>query len=161
MTTPYLILDLKTDEGCRLEAYPDPLSGGAPWTIGYGHTGSDVRPGLTWPQEHAEDALVSDVMRTKASLDRFVAWWRGLDDVRQDVLVNMTFNMGVERLLGFSEMLAALKSKDFLAAAAQMLNSEWARQLPRRADRLAEQMKLGERPTQSHSAPAQGQPALN
>ena len=33
-------------EGCRLEAYPDPATGGEPWTIGYGHTGPDVFPSL-------------------------------------------------------------------------------------------------------------------
>ena len=37
---------LKRFEGCRLEANPDPGSGGAPWTIGYGHTGAEVVPGL-------------------------------------------------------------------------------------------------------------------
>jgi lysozyme len=158
MTTPYLLPDLRADEGLRLEAYPDPLSGGAPWTIGYGHAGSGVLPGLTWTKDRAEDALVADVLKTKADLDRFVSWWRSLCDARQDVLANMTFNMGVERLLGFREMLAALKVKDFTTAAAQMLESEWARQLPRRARRLAEQMQLGERPTQSLSAEAQRQP---
>jgi lysozyme len=158
MTTPYLLPDLKADEGLRLEAYPDPLTGGAPWTIGYGHAGLDVRPGLEWTQDRAEDALVADVLKTKADLDRFAAWWRSLCDARQDVLANMTFNMGIERLLGFREMLAALKAKDFPTSAAQMLDSQWARQLPRRAQRLAEQMKLGERPTQPRSPEAQQQP---
>ncbi len=45
---------LKKWEGCRLNAYPDPASGGAPWTIGYGHTGAGVVPGLTITQEQAE-----------------------------------------------------------------------------------------------------------
>jgi GH24 family phage-related lysozyme (muramidase) len=46
MTTLWLAQDIKTDEGCRLEAYPDPATGAAPWTIGYGHTGKNgvVRP---------------------------------------------------------------------------------------------------------------------
>ena len=38
-------------EGCRLRAYPDPASGGAPWTIGYGHTGPQVKPGLVISQQ--------------------------------------------------------------------------------------------------------------
>ena len=37
---------IKRFEGCRLKAYPDPGSRGAPWTIGYGHTGAEVVPGL-------------------------------------------------------------------------------------------------------------------
>ena len=40
-------------EGCKLTAYPDPATGGDPWTIGYGHTGNDVYPGLTITQEQA------------------------------------------------------------------------------------------------------------
>lgn len=147
MTTPYLLDDLKGDEGLRLEAYPDPKTNGAPWTIGYGHTGLDVWPGLTWTQDRAEDVLVSDVLKAKTDLDRFVGWWRSLCDARQDVFTNMAFNMGIERFLGFPKMLAAAKAKDFPTAAAEMLASEWAQQLPKRAQRLAEQMKLGARPT--------------
>ena len=52
---------LKTWEGCRLSAYPDPASGGAPWTIGYGHTGPDVVPGLTITQQQADALLQKDV----------------------------------------------------------------------------------------------------
>ena len=37
---------IKRNEGLRLHAYPDPATGGAPWTIGYGHTGPDVHPGM-------------------------------------------------------------------------------------------------------------------
>jgi GH24 family phage-related lysozyme (muramidase) len=44
---------LKTWEGCRLRSYPDPASGGAPWTIGYGHTGAEVMRGLTITQEQS------------------------------------------------------------------------------------------------------------
>lgn len=44
-------------EQLRLKAYPDPATGGAPWTIGYGHTGPDVYPGLVWTPEQAEAAF--------------------------------------------------------------------------------------------------------
>ena len=44
---------IKHWEGCRLTAYPDPASGADPWTIGYGHTGPEVKPGLTISQEQA------------------------------------------------------------------------------------------------------------
>ena len=49
-------------EGCRLEAYPDPGSkDGTPWTIGYGHTGPEVRKGLVWTQEKADAVFPVDV----------------------------------------------------------------------------------------------------
>ena len=43
-------------EGCRLKAYPDPGTGGAPWTIGYGET-LGVKEGDVWTQEYAEEVL--------------------------------------------------------------------------------------------------------
>ena len=40
-----------------IEAYPDPGSGGAPWTIGYGSTGADITPHTVWTMQQCEDAL--------------------------------------------------------------------------------------------------------
>lgn len=45
-------------EGCKLSAYPDPISGGDPWTIGYGSTVAGIGPGVTWTQAQADDDLV-------------------------------------------------------------------------------------------------------
>lgn len=47
---------IKRFEGCELKAYPDPATGGAPWTIGYGET-LGVVPGMVWTQERAESVL--------------------------------------------------------------------------------------------------------
>jgi lysozyme len=44
-------------EGCVLHAYPDPATGGEPWTIGYGATGPSIRPGAVWTREQAEADL--------------------------------------------------------------------------------------------------------
>ena len=52
---------IEKDEGDILTAYPDPGSGGEPWTIGYGHTGPDVHPGLTITQAQAEALLEKDL----------------------------------------------------------------------------------------------------
>lgn len=146
MTTPHLIADLRADEGCRLAAYPDPLSGGAPWTIGYGHTGPDVHPGLAWTEREAEAALASDVAAVCQSLDARLPWWRELDDVRQDVLANMAFNLGVAGLSRFTRMLALLQARRWDAAAEAMLASLWAREVGGRARRLCDQLRNGVRP---------------
>ena len=45
------------------EAYPDPGTGGAPWTIGWGATGRDVVPGLVWTQQQCDDRLAADLAR--------------------------------------------------------------------------------------------------
>jgi lysozyme len=143
MTSPNLAVDLRIYEGLRLTAYPDPLSGGAPWTIGYGHTGREVHPGLVWTGLQAEDALTGDIAAVCRGLDASLPWWRMLDDTRQDCLANMAFNMGVHGLLGFAGFLALVKARNFPAAAADVLNTRWAAQVGVRARRIAEQMRTG------------------
>ena len=56
---------IKRFEGCRLKAYPDPGSRGAPWTIGYGHTGAEVVPGLVITQAQAEAWLRADLAHSQ------------------------------------------------------------------------------------------------
>lgn len=145
MTTPFLLADLKRDEGLRLTAYPDPLSKGPPWTIGYGHTGREVHPGLTWTEIQANGALVQDVALTMHGLDTAIGWWRTLDDARQDVLVNMGFELGVHGLLGFPKALAAIEAGDWPQAKAELIASAWDHQVPERAGRQIEQMFTGVR----------------
>jgi lysozyme len=145
MTTPFLIEDLRRDEGLRLNAYPDPLTHGAPFTIGYGHTGPEVHMGLVWTLDHADAVLHEDVDKHCAEMDHRMEWWRRLDDCRQDVLANMAFNIGVDGLLGFRNTLSMVRLAQYRDAAANMLLSKWARQVGGRAKRLADLMASGER----------------
>lgn len=84
----------------------------------------------------------NDIADTEAWLDRNLPWWRTLDPVRQRVLMNMAFNMQ-GRLLGFRNFLAAAQRADWNVAAAEMLDSLWARQVGDRAKRLASMMRSG------------------
>ena len=88
---------LKTWEGCRLSAYPDRASGGAPWTIGYGHTGSEVVPGLTITQQQAEAWLQSDAAEAAAAVDRLLSGV-ALSPRQRDALMSFCFNVGVGAL---------------------------------------------------------------
>jgi lysozyme len=67
-----------------------------------------------------------------------------LDAVRQLVVMDMAFNMGVPRLKKFKNMWAAIHEKDFPTAAKEMLDSRWANQVKSRAVRLAHAMHTGE-----------------
>jgi lysozyme len=142
MTTPYLLTDIERDEGLRLRAYQDPEG---IWTIGVGHTGEDVVEGLTWTPAEATLALGKDVHVTQVQMDMALPWWRELDDVRQDVLVNMGFNLGVRGLCAFKDTLGACRRGDWAGAANAMLASAWAREVKARATRLALQMGTGVR----------------
>ena len=67
-----------------------------------------------------------------------------LDAVRQRVLVDMGFNLGTPTLMKFSNMWDAIEDEDWEEAADQMLDSRWAKQVGRRAHRLADAMRTGE-----------------
>src|SRR5699024_5200716 len=64
-------------EGCELTAYPDPATGGDPWTIGYGATGAGIGPGVQWTLEQAEERLERDLGRfmdgVKERLERYAS----------------------------------------------------------------------------------------
>jgi lysozyme len=67
-----------------------------------------------------------------------------LDSVRQLILMDMAFNMGVPRLCKFKNMWAAIHEEDFITAAKEMLDSRWANQVKSRATKLAHAMHHGE-----------------
>ena len=66
-----------------------------------------------------------------------------LDDQRQMILLDMAFNMGVPRLGKFKKMWAAIEDGDMIEASKQALDSRWAYQVGRRAERLAERLTSG------------------
>lgn len=153
MTSPFLAHDISADEGFREEAYPDPLTGREPWTCGFGCTGPDVGPESVWTLAEAEtrrDARIADALN---SCRARLPWFPHINAARQDVVVNMVYNLGWPRFVGFHHMILAAASGDFDAAADEMLDSRWARQLPNRAGRLAQQMRSG------HRQPPSGSPA--
>lgn len=148
MTTPYLAADIDAEEGLRLEAYPDPLTHGAPWTIGYGCTGPDIGPDTVWTVAQAMAARDARIAEIEAGFDHAIPWWRNaLNDVRQDVLVQMGYQLGVEGTLEFHHLIAALKASEWGAAFAAMNSSRWARQTTGREQRLARQLLTGVRAT--------------
>lgn len=137
---------LKRHEGLSLKAYR--CSAGK-LTIGYGHNlESKPLAGIDGNSEisamEAGRILKADVEGFCGELDVAIPWWRGLDEVRRGVLLNMAFNMGVGKLMGFRRMLAAVKAGDWLRAGNEMLDSKWKQDVKGRAFELARQMETGE-----------------
>jgi len=126
----------KRYEGLRLKPYMCPTGH---LTIGYGH---NLENGIT--VDMAEYILQRDLALAQMEVGANISWSSQLDDARQYVLVDMSFNMGIGKLLTFKKFLAALKKSDYFTAAKEMLNSRWAAQTGRRAKELAEMMKTGE-----------------
>lgn len=109
-------------------------------TIGYGRLVTDGN-GLS--EQEAEALLREDVANVRRQLDDRIPWWRDLSDNRRRALVNMAFNMGIGSLMGFQNMLRAMREGDFVAAASEALDSKWARQVGGRAGEVAGLIQKG------------------
>lgn len=169
MTTAALAAALEREEGRAAAAYPDPLSplgracaahglkttayarlppreaalDGAPWTIGVGHCGPEVKRGLRWSEAEIDAQLSRDIAAVSGGLDQALPWWRDLSGPRRDVLAQMGFQIGVAGVLRFRATLDHVRAGRYVEAAESMLKSAWARQTPARARRMAEQMRTG------------------
>jgi len=108
---------IKSFEGCRLTAYPDPATGGDPWTIGWGATGPGIRKGVVWTQAQADARLVSDVKRFAVEVETLLG---GAPTAQHqfDALVSFAYNVGAANL-GKSTLLKRHKAGAYGAAAEQ------------------------------------------
>ncbi len=124
-------------EGLRLKPYR--CSAGK-LTIGVGRNLEDR--GIT--KDEALMMLDNDIRLCEEQLiSRIGSVYKGLDEVRKSVLINMCFNLGIGGLLEFNNTLAFVASGDWERAANNMLVSRWAKQVGRRAIELAEMMRKG------------------
>ena len=123
---------IKKHEGLELKPYR--CSAGK-LTIGWGRNLQDR--GVT--RAEAEAMLDLDILEARTAADRFKWFWL-LDRLRQDVVVEMVFNLGLPKFLGFKKMIQALREQDYEEARVQMLDSKWANQVGQRAITLADKM---------------------
>jgi lysozyme len=140
-----IVDQLRRDEGevkqnGRHVAYQDHLGF---WTLGIGRL-IDGRRGGGLTDQEADYLLMNDINTRIAELDRRLPYFNGLDEARKGVLINMSFQLGINGLLNFRNTLRHLELGNYDAASREMLNSNWARQTPNRANRLSRQMRTGE-----------------
>lgn len=137
MNREKLASQLTVDEGRRALVYIDTVG---KLTGGVGRNLTD-RPFF---DDEIALMLKNDIDLAEKDLDRFIPWWRQLSEARQNVLANMCFNLGIKRLQQFVNMLDHARAGRYDGAAAEMLDSKWAKQVGDRARRLAELMRKGE-----------------
>lgn len=142
MTELRLIDYVKFNEGLRLESYQDHLG---VWTIGYGHTGSDVGPGMSCSMSQATEWLAADLKKSERGAFELCGQvvWQAIGPVRRIVLTDMVFQMGARGVSKFHRTLRAIRAGEWDQAATAMLASLWARQTPNRARRNAAMMLTG------------------
>jgi GH24 family phage-related lysozyme (muramidase) len=106
-------------EGCHLEAYPDPLSGGDPWTIGYGTTrysdGRRVSRGDKINAIEADMLLRQEVDRIAAKLRGTIPFWVEMTDQQKCALISFAYNLGsgFYGTKGFETITARLRDKNW------------------------------------------------
>ena len=104
-------------EGLKLQAYPDPATGGDPWTIGVGHTGG-VQAGDTCTEEQAREWLRNDAGTAERCINQSVQG--NLAQNQFDALVSLIFNIGCGNFRK-STLLRMLNNGDDVGAAQQFL----------------------------------------
>lgn len=106
---------IKGFETLQLEAYPDPGTGGAPWTIGYGHTGPEVQPGQVITEAEADALLRADLGAAEQAVADALDGAPVTDD-QFAALVSLAFNIGGAALAS-STLLRKLQAGDVDGAA--------------------------------------------
>jgi GH24 family phage-related lysozyme (muramidase) len=118
---------IKEFEGCHLTAYPDPLSGGEPWTIGYGTTryqdGRKVSKGDKINAIEADMLLRQEVDRIAEKLRTSVPAWGEMADHQKCALISFAYNLGsgFYGTPGFETISRELREKDWAAVPAALL----------------------------------------
>lgn len=136
-----LTRQLRGDEGDKATVYKDHLGY---LTIGVGRLIDPRKPGAGLRPDERAYLLNNDIDDRIDALTRRLPWFQDLDDARKGVLLNMSFQLGVDGLLEFNKTLSLVKDGKYDQAAFQMLQSKWAKQTPERAERMAEQMRIGQ-----------------
>lgn len=135
-------------------------------TVGWGHNleanpvpGIPLQLGYRINIDQAERLLVADILISGNAVQTRWPWTLILDAARMSVLVNMSFNMGADKLAKFRQTLALVQAGDYAGASLEMLRSDWAEQVgdyapdspkgiknnrPGRAWELSRQMRAGE-----------------
>jgi lysozyme len=132
---------LFADEGNVPFAYRD--SKGF-WTIGPGIL-IDERRGGGLSLDESKYLLRGRILKLEEACIRRFPWWLDVDDGRQQIIVCMAYQLGMNGVANFKKMCAAMAEHDYERAADEMLDSEWARKdSPERAHRMAQMMRTGE-----------------
>ncbi|HAW5515053.1 TPA: lysozyme [Escherichia coli] len=124
---------IKGFEGCRLTAYPDPGTGGAPWTIGYGWTypidGKPIKPRMKIDQATADRLLKTGLVSYENDVLKLVKV--KLTQNQFDALVSFAYNVG-SRALSTSTLLKKLNAGDIKGAADEFLrwNKAGGKEMP-------------------------------
>jgi len=132
-----LVERLKRFEGYKRFAYKCSLDH---LTIGYGTVIEEGGHGLP---EYVAEILLQDYLKTIQTRLQVHEWFNELNTARQHCILEMAYQMGVEGVLDFRNMIGSLKAQDWEGARSHALDSLWAKQTPARAQDVADRLAAG------------------
>ena len=136
--------ELEADEGVKYEIYNDHLGYA---TFGIGHLILDSDPeqgssvGTPVSESRVAEAFESDIVQVLSDCQTLYPDFESLPEDAQRIIANMMFNMGRPRLSKFKGMKRGVDAQDWNAAADEMVDSNWYKQVTNRADRLVNRMR--------------------
>lgn len=144
----YAVALIKRWEGCELKAYPDPGTGGDPWTIGWGSTGPGIKKGVVWTQAQADDRLALDVGRFMRGVSSVIKV--KVSDSELGALTSLAYNIGIGAFRG-STLLRLFNAGDKEGAAKQFgrWNKADGRVMKGLVSRRSDERSVFERPPNS------------
>lgn len=126
---------IKKHEKLKLSLYKDTVD---KTTIGWGRNIQDNGISV----DEAELMFQNDLKQCLSDLKKY-DWYNNSPQHIKDCLLDMCFNLGIDRLLTFKNMLKYIEEKNYTQAAIQALNSKWAKQVKTRAIDVATVMRQG------------------
>lgn len=143
---------LCVNEGLRLKPY---YCSAGHLTIGIGrnlednplndeekaYIGHSVKEGIT--EDQAFYLCRNDLKKVRADLDKNLPWWQDLNADRQFVMIDLCFNMGIRKLLQFQKTLKSIATGYYVKAGEQLMQSLYAKQVGKRAERNAKCLQTG------------------
>lgn len=127
-----LVKSIVEHEGFSPTAYPDVLTGSAPYTFGHGLT--------SITEDESIMILKNRISSISAQLSLKLSYFSSLPDDAKEVLIEMAYQMGVNGLLQFKNTLKMVSQGDYIGASRNMMLSLWAKQTPKRALDLSRKM---------------------
>jgi lysozyme len=130
---------IKRHEGVETHCYKDHLG---LETIGVGRCIAPSSLGLS--EDEIDYLLDNDIERCILELSNALPFFRTLDEVRKEALIDLCFNLGLTRLMGFKKALAAIEAGLWETAKVELLDSRWAVQVGARSEEISEMIRSGQ-----------------
>ena len=135
-----LVEQLRRHEGVKSHAY---LCSENKITVGVGRN-LDSDGGIGLSDDEIDYLLINDIKRCRHELEYSFDWFKELDEVRQDAMINLCFNIGITSLRKFYKAIAAMNVHDYETAAMEFLDSRWANQVGTRALDVTDMIRTGD-----------------